>query len=45
VLLFETGIFSQLRQVAEKFGIKVDYVPGSWRKGASATELEARLFC
>ena len=44
VLLFETGHFSQLwRQVAEKFGIKVDYVPGNWRKGASAAELEARL--
>jgi alanine-glyoxylate transaminase/serine-glyoxylate transaminase/serine-pyruvate transaminase len=44
VLLFETGHFSQLwRQVAEKFGIKVDYVPGNWRRGASAAELEARL--
>jgi len=44
VLLFETGHFSQLwRQVAEKFGIKVEYVPGNWRKGASAAELEARL--
>jgi alanine-glyoxylate transaminase/serine-glyoxylate transaminase/serine-pyruvate transaminase len=44
VLLFETGHFSQLwRQVAEKFGIKVEYVPGNWRKGASAVELEARL--
>src|ERR1700675_4622242 len=44
VLLFETGHFSQLwRQVAEKFGIQVDYVPGSWRKGASPAELEARL--
>ena len=44
VLLFETGHFSQLwRQVAEKFGIQVDYVPGNWRKGASATELETRL--
>ena len=44
VLLFETGHFSTLwRQVAEKFGIKVNYVPGNWRRGASATELEARL--
>src|SRR6202140_2128333 len=44
VLLFETGHFSQLwRQVAEKFGIKVDYVPGNWRKGASASELESHL--
>jgi alanine-glyoxylate transaminase/serine-glyoxylate transaminase/serine-pyruvate transaminase len=44
VLLFETGHFSQLwRQVAEKFGIHVEYVPGNWRRGASAAELEARL--
>jgi alanine-glyoxylate transaminase/serine-glyoxylate transaminase/serine-pyruvate transaminase len=44
VLLFETGHFSQLwRQIAEKFGIQVEYVPGNWRRGASAAELEARL--
>jgi alanine-glyoxylate transaminase / serine-glyoxylate transaminase / serine-pyruvate transaminase len=44
VLLFETGHFSHLwRGVAEKFGIQVDYVPGNWRRGASAAELEARL--
>jgi alanine-glyoxylate transaminase/serine-glyoxylate transaminase/serine-pyruvate transaminase len=44
VVLFETGQFSNLwRGVAEKFGIQVDYVPGNWRRGASATELEARL--
>jgi alanine-glyoxylate transaminase/serine-glyoxylate transaminase/serine-pyruvate transaminase len=44
VLLFETGHFSQLwRQVAEKFGLQVEYIPGNWRRGASAAELEARL--
>jgi len=44
VLLFETGHFSQLwRQLAEKFGIHVEYVPGNWRRGAVAAELEARL--
>jgi alanine-glyoxylate transaminase/serine-glyoxylate transaminase/serine-pyruvate transaminase len=44
VLLFETGHFSNLwRQVAEKFSLKVTYVPGNWRRGASASELEARL--
>jgi len=44
VLLFETGHFSQLwRQVAEKFGVQVDYVPGDWRRGASAEDLEERL--
>jgi len=44
VLLFETGHFSQLwRAVAEKFGVQIDYVPGNWRRGASAAELETRL--
>jgi alanine-glyoxylate transaminase/serine-glyoxylate transaminase/serine-pyruvate transaminase len=44
VLLFETGHFSQLwRQVAEKFGINVEYVPGNWRRGAVAADVEARL--
>jgi alanine-glyoxylate transaminase / serine-glyoxylate transaminase / serine-pyruvate transaminase len=44
VVLFETGHFSQLwRGIAEKFGVQVDYVPGSWRHGAKAAELEERL--
>ena len=44
VVLFETGHFSQLwRQVAEKFGVQVDYIPGNWRRGADPAELEARL--
>jgi alanine-glyoxylate transaminase / serine-glyoxylate transaminase / serine-pyruvate transaminase len=44
VVLFETGHFSSLwKGVAEKFGIQVDYVPGNWRRGANAAELEARL--
>src|SRR5579863_2976540 len=44
VVLFETGHFSHLwRGVAEKFGIEVDYVPGNWRRGANASELESRL--
>ena len=44
VVLFETGHFSHLwRGVAEKFGIQVDYVPGNWRRGANAAELESRL--
>src|SRR6267154_4907450 len=44
VLLFETGHFSQLwRQVAEKFNITVNYIPGNWRTGASAAALEATL--
>ena len=44
VLLFETGHFSQQwRQLAEKFGIQVDYVPGNWRRGADPAEAESRL--
>jgi len=44
VLLFETGHFSQLwGQLAQKMGFPVEYVPGSWRAGAGAGELESRL--
>jgi alanine-glyoxylate transaminase / serine-glyoxylate transaminase / serine-pyruvate transaminase len=44
VLMFETGHFSQLwRQVAENFGVRVEYVPGNWRHGATPSETEARL--
>ena len=44
VLLFETGHFSQLwRQQVERFGVEVEYIAGSWRKGADPSELEARL--
>ena len=44
VLMFETGHFSQLwRQLAERFGIKVEYVPGTWRRGADPAEIEVRL--
>jgi alanine-glyoxylate transaminase / serine-glyoxylate transaminase / serine-pyruvate transaminase len=42
--MFETGHFSQLwRQVAERFGIQVEYVPGNWRTGADPAEVEKRL--
>jgi alanine-glyoxylate transaminase / serine-glyoxylate transaminase / serine-pyruvate transaminase len=44
VLMFETGHFSLLwRQFAERFGLDVEYVPGTWRSGAQASELETRL--
>jgi len=44
VLMFETGHFSLLwRQLAERFGIHVEYVPGNWRSGAAAAELESHL--
>jgi alanine-glyoxylate transaminase/serine-glyoxylate transaminase/serine-pyruvate transaminase len=45
VLIPETGWFSHIawRVVAERLGLAVEYVPGDWRRGASAAELEARL--
>jgi alanine-glyoxylate transaminase/serine-glyoxylate transaminase/serine-pyruvate transaminase len=44
VVMFETGHFSQLwRQVAERFGLQVNYLPGNWRSGANPRDLEVRL--
>ena len=44
LLIFETGQFSNIwRQIAERLGLEVDYIPGSWRRGASAADLDARL--
>jgi alanine-glyoxylate transaminase/serine-glyoxylate transaminase/serine-pyruvate transaminase len=45
VLICETGWFSHIawRRVAERLGLSVDYLPGSWRKGASASGVEAAL--
>ena len=45
VLIFETGWFSHIawRQVAERLGLNVEYVPGTWRRGASPETLEQRL--
>jgi alanine-glyoxylate transaminase / serine-glyoxylate transaminase / serine-pyruvate transaminase len=44
VIIFETGQFSNVwRQIADRLGLDVDYVPGDWRHGASAAELDARL--
>ncbi|MHC2333127.1 aspartate aminotransferase-like enzyme [Bradyrhizobium sp. USDA 4454] len=35
VLMVETGHFATLwRQMAGRFGIEVDFVPGDWRRGA-----------
>ena len=43
VLIFETGHFSQVwRQIAERLGLEVDYVPGNWRRGASETRSRER---
>ena len=44
VIIFETGQFSYIWwQMGERLGLQIDYVPGNWRRGASAAELEARL--
>jgi alanine-glyoxylate transaminase/serine-glyoxylate transaminase/serine-pyruvate transaminase len=44
VVIFETGQFSNIwRQIGERLGLEIDYVPGNWRRGASSLELEARL--
>src|SRR6202008_378078 len=44
VIIFETGQFSNVwRQIAERLGLDVDYVPGSWRGGPSTADLGARV--
>ena len=44
ILMFETGHFSTLwKDVAVRFGLNVDYVPGDWRTGADPKVLEAKL--
>ena len=44
ILIFETGHFSAgWKKIAEGLGLRVDYVQGNWRRGASDVELESRL--
>ncbi|HXV25982.1 MAG TPA: aminotransferase class V-fold PLP-dependent enzyme [Alphaproteobacteria bacterium] len=44
VLMAETGWFATLwREMAERLGIEVDFLPGDWRTGADPAEIEARL--
>ena len=45
VLICETGWFSHIawRRVAERIGLQVEYLPGTWRKGASPAAVEAAL--
>jgi len=44
VLMVETGHFATLwRQMAERWGIEVDFMPGDWRHGADPADIEARL--
>jgi len=44
VLMVETGHFATLwRQMAARWGIDVDFLPGDWRRGADAAVIEERL--
>ena len=44
VLMAETGHFAALwKKLAERLGLAVEFLPGDWRHGASADEIEARL--
>ena len=44
ILMFETGHFATLwRNVAARFGLEVDFVPGDWRHGVDPAIVEAKL--
>jgi alanine-glyoxylate transaminase/serine-glyoxylate transaminase/serine-pyruvate transaminase len=44
VLMAETGQFAALwKRLAERLGLQVEFIPGDWRHGANAAEIEARL--
>src|SRR5262249_49215328 len=44
VLMVETGHFATLwHNMAKRWGIEVDFLPGDWRRGADPAELEAKL--
>src|SRR5436190_197614 len=44
VLMAETGHFATLwRNLAQKFKLAIDFIPGDWRRGANVQEIEARL--
>ncbi len=44
VLMYETGQFASLwRAMAGRLGLVVDFVPGDWRHGVDAADVEARL--
>ena len=44
VLMFETGYFAGLWwQMAEKFGLDVQWIPGDWRNGVNPDVVEAQL--
>jgi alanine-glyoxylate transaminase / serine-glyoxylate transaminase / serine-pyruvate transaminase len=44
VLMVETGHFAALwRDLAQKFGLVVDYLPGDWRHGIDAEAVAVKL--
>ena len=44
ILMVETGQFAVLwRDIALKFGLNVDFIPGDWRHGVDAEPIEAKL--
>jgi alanine-glyoxylate transaminase/serine-glyoxylate transaminase/serine-pyruvate transaminase len=44
LLMFETGHFATLwRDIAQRLGLVVDFVPGDWRHGVDLQTLEERL--
>ncbi|MGY3451038.1 pyridoxal-phosphate-dependent aminotransferase family protein [Bradyrhizobium sp. USDA 4353] len=44
VLMVETGHFATLwRQMAARWGIEVDFIPGDWRRGVDAAVIEEKL--
>ena len=44
VLMAETGHFAALwKRIAERLGLAVEFLPGDWRHGASAAEIETHL--
>jgi alanine-glyoxylate transaminase/serine-glyoxylate transaminase/serine-pyruvate transaminase len=44
VLMFETGHFATLWQkMATRLGLRTEFIPTDWRRGADAAALEARL--
>ncbi|MFN2545813.1 MAG: alanine--glyoxylate aminotransferase family protein [Myxococcales bacterium] len=44
VLMFETGHFATLwKEMAERLGLTVDFVPGDWRRGVDPAVVEEKL--
>src|SRR6267143_1285416 len=44
VLMYETGHFATLwKEMAEKLGISVNWVPGDWRRGVDPAAVEEKL--